>query len=64
MWRRRPGGCTILPAPHLRRTDMHPSRCASAVLERRGQHTGRVSRRADVPGRECRVARAHEEDRL
>eukprot|EP00966_Prymnesium_polylepis_P131735 3046717-Prymnesium_polylepis.1 len=63
MWRRRPGGCTILPAPHLRLTEMHPSRCLSGARTARAQHTGRVSRRADVPG-ECRVARAHEEDRL
>eukprot|EP00966_Prymnesium_polylepis_P036618 849750-Prymnesium_polylepis.1 len=31
MWRRLSGGCTILQAPHLRRTDMHPSRCLSGA---------------------------------
>ena len=28
MYSRRPGGCIILPAPHLGRSNVHPSRCA------------------------------------
>eukprot|EP00966_Prymnesium_polylepis_P039360 913445-Prymnesium_polylepis.1 len=56
MWRRRPGGCTILPAPHHRRTDMHPSRCLSGARMARTAHWPSVpsSRRARrVPCRVC-----------
>eukprot|EP00966_Prymnesium_polylepis_P045823 1060545-Prymnesium_polylepis.1 len=62
MWSRRPGGW-----PFSRHRTSAAVICthhaASVALERRGQHTGLVSRRADVPG-ECRVARAHEDVRL
>eukprot|EP00966_Prymnesium_polylepis_P001753 40222-Prymnesium_polylepis.1 len=57
MWRRRPGGCTILPAPHLPGALTCTHHAASAALDQRGQHTGRVvpsSRRARrVPCRAC-----------